>query len=113
MSDQAASGIARIWHGWTRPENADRYENLLKTEIIPGIERKNVPGFRQIQLFRMPGEGEEVEFITVMWFADWVSVRDFAGEDYEAAYVPAAARQVLSRFDARSRHYEVRESRSY
>jgi hypothetical protein len=23
--------ISRIWHGWTTPENADRYESLLKT----------------------------------------------------------------------------------
>jgi len=29
--------IARIWHGWTVPENADAYEALLKTEIFPGI----------------------------------------------------------------------------
>jgi hypothetical protein len=36
------------------------------------------------------------------------AVKIFAGEDYEAAYVPASARSVLSRFDARSQHYEVR-----
>jgi hypothetical protein len=40
-------------------------------------------------------------------------VKAFTGEDYEAAYVPDAARKVLKRFDARSQHYEVRESRDY
>ena len=27
--------IARIWYGYTTPENADAYEALLKTEIPP------------------------------------------------------------------------------
>jgi hypothetical protein len=53
--------------------------------------------------------GSEVEFITIMWFEDLDSVRTFAGEDYEAAVVPPKARAVLSRFDERSQHYEIRE----
>jgi hypothetical protein len=40
-------------------------------------------------------------------------VKAFTGEDHETAYVPDAARKVLKRFDARSQHYELRESRSY
>jgi hypothetical protein len=35
-------------------------------------------------------------------------VRAFAGEDYEVAVVPPTARALLSRFDARSQHYDVR-----
>ena len=38
-------------------------------------------------------------------------VRTFAGDDYEVAVVPSAARTVLSRFDERSAHYEVRDRR--
>jgi hypothetical protein len=34
-------------------------------------------------------------------------VRAFAGEDYELAVVPPEARALLTRFDERSRHYEV------
>lgn len=44
----------------------------------------------------------------MMWFDSLESVRIFAGKDYEAAVVPPAARALLSRFDARSQHYEVR-----
>ena len=44
--------IARVWHGWTTPENADIYENLLKTAIFPGIFAKNVAGFDRLELFR-------------------------------------------------------------
>jgi hypothetical protein len=48
-----------------------------------------------------------VEFVTIMWFDSLDAVRAFAGEDYDAAVVPPKARQLLSRFDARSAHYEV------
>ncbi len=46
--------------------------------------------------------------MTVLWFTSLEAVKAFAGEDHEAAYVPARARAVLARFDDRSRHYEVR-----
>lgn len=41
--------ISRIWRGWTRPENADTYETLLREEIFPGIAAKDVEGYREIQ----------------------------------------------------------------
>ena len=104
--------IARLWHGWTTPENADIYENLLKTEIFPGIAAKGVTGYRGIRLMRLDGD-EEVEFITLMEFDSWEAVKQFAGEDYEQAYVPPKAREVLARFDERSRHYEIRENLTY
>lgn len=100
--------ISRIWHGYTTPENADTYEALLKGEIIVGIKDRHIPGFREIQVYRRE-LGNEVEFVTVMWFDTLNAVRAFAGEDYEAAYVPEKARAILSRFDKRSQHYEVRE----
>jgi heme-degrading monooxygenase HmoA len=102
--------IARIWHGWTSPENADAYEALLKAEIFPGIAAKGVAGYRGIRLLRRP-LADEVEFVTLMWFDSWQAVKAFAGEDQEAAYVPAKARQLLARFDARSQHYDLREAR--
>jgi heme-degrading monooxygenase HmoA len=105
--------IGRMWHGWTKPENADKYEQLLKTEIFPGIAAKNVIGYRGIQLFRRSIDDKEVEFLTVMWFDSLNIVKQFAGDDYERAYVPPKARELLARFDARSQHYEIRERLDY
>ena len=93
-------------------ENADSYENLLKTEIFPGIAAKGVAGYRGIRLLRRARD-EEVEFITMMEFDSWEAVKQFAGEDHERAYVPPQARKVLARFDEHSRHYEVREKIHY
>ena len=105
--------IARVWHGWTKPENADEYERLLREEIFPGIAGKKVAGYKGIQLFRRPIDDDEVEFMTLMWFDSWDAVKRFAGEDYERAYVPAEAREVLARFDERSQHYEIKERLEY
>ena len=99
--------IARIWHGWTSPGNAEKYETLLKKEIFVGIHKRNIRGFKSIQLLRREVAGE-VEFVTIMTFDSLDAVREFAGKDYEAAVVPAKARAVLSRFDDRSQHYEIR-----
>jgi len=104
--------ISRIWHGWTTPENADTYENLLKMEIFPDIAARGVDGYRGIRLLRRMRE-REVEFITMMEFDSWEAVKQFAGEDFERAYVPPNAREVLARFDERSQHYEIREKISY
>jgi heme-degrading monooxygenase HmoA len=100
--------IARVWHGWTTPAQAGIYEALLKGEIFPGILAKRISGLLRIDLLRREMD-EQTEFMTVMWFASPEAVTAFVGEDHGAAYVPASARQVLARFDARAVHYEVRE----
>jgi heme-degrading monooxygenase HmoA len=102
--------FARLWSGWTEPQNADAYETLLRSEIFPGILARKIAGFRRIELLRAAA-GDETEFVTVMVFDSLDAIKAFAGADYEAAVVPAKARAILKRFDARSRHYEVKETR--
>ena len=102
----------RIWHGWTTPENADTYQQLLHDEIFPGIEAKNIPGYQKIELFRMD-LGDEVEFVTIMTFDSLQNVIDFQGEDYKKCYVPDAAQKVLKHWDQESSHYETIETRNY
>jgi len=99
--------ISRIWHGWTTPDNADKYEGMLKDEIFIGIQNRHIRGFKGIQLLRRD-IGEEVEFVTIMVFESQDAVQEFAGEDYELAVVPKKASAVLSHFDERSQHYEIR-----
>lgn len=105
--------IERVWRGWTTAGNAAAYETLLREQIFPGIAAKGVSGYTGIRLLRRELQSGEVEFMTIMSFDSADAVRAFAGEDYERAYVPEAARKVLARFDATSSHYEVRERRSY
>lgn len=105
--------IDRVWHGWTSPESADAYEALLSTEIFPSLAGKNVEGYQGARLLRRSLPSGEVEFVTILTFDSWAAVRDFAGDDYQKAYVPASARAVLARFDESASHYEVREQLAY
>lgn len=98
--------ITRIWHGWTTPANAHAYESLLLNEVFPSIKAREIEGYRGISLGKRD-LGEEVEFVTIMWFDSLDAVRLFSGENYEVAVVPPKARAVLSRFDAASAHYET------
>ena len=96
--------IARVWHGYTKPEHAGAYEALLKPELLPGISK--VKGYRGSYLLRRK-TGDEVEFITIMLWNSIDDVRAVAGPDYETAIIPQERRQYLSRYDPKSLHYEI------
>jgi antibiotic biosynthesis monooxygenase (ABM) superfamily enzyme len=98
--------IARVWRGWTTPENADAYQRIVSTEVLPGIAARGVAGYHGAYLLRRD-TGNEVEFVTIMHFESLDAVIAFAGADYETAYVPPQARQVLARFDERSAHFDM------
>lgn len=104
--------ISRIWHGYTSSHNAKAYELLLKEEIFVGIENKRIRGYKGIQLLRRDLD-TEVEFTTIMLFDNLESVIEFAGKNYDAAYVPAKAREVLARFDEKAVHCELVYDKQY
>jgi heme-degrading monooxygenase HmoA len=78
--------------------------------VIPGIEARRIPGFRHIDLMRRE-VGDEVEFLTLMWFDSLDAIKAFVGKDHEVAHVPEAARAVLARFDQRVAQFEVLDRR--
>jgi hypothetical protein len=96
----------RYWRGWTTLENADAYRRVVSETVLPSIAARGLDGYHGAYLLRRE-LGDEVEFATVMLFDSLDDVRAFAGEDYETAYVPPAARDVLARFDERSAHFEA------
>jgi heme-degrading monooxygenase HmoA len=96
--------IARIWHGYTRPEHADAYEKMLKPELLPGISK--IKGYNGSFLLRKATE-TEVEFVTIMLWDSIDDIRAVAGPHYEAAILPENRRQYLVRFDVESTHYEI------
>jgi heme-degrading monooxygenase HmoA len=96
--------IARVWHGYTKPEHADAYESMLKPELLPGIGKAK--GYVGSYLLRRVA-GDEVEFVTIMLWDSIESIRGVAGPDYEAAVVPEERRKYLARYDPKSTHYEV------
>ena len=96
--------VTRVWRGWTRSEDADRYDRHYRSEVMAGL--RQVPGFRGARLLRRT-VGEETEFVSLTFFDDLGAIRRFAGPDYETAVVAAEAREVLIRYDQRVGHYET------
>jgi hypothetical protein len=94
--------ITRIWHAWTTVENADAYEELLRSKIFPTIADRQIRGYEGAHLLRRDSN-EGVEFITLLWFETFEGVRTFARE----ASALAEVSQLLVNSDRLPRHYRV------
>jgi hypothetical protein len=96
--------ITRMWRGWTSVGHADAYERFLLDELFPSMGQ--IAGFHGAQVLRRP-DGEEVAFVTLTRFASLNAIREFAGEDCEAAALEPQALALLSRYDDRAVHYNT------
>jgi heme-degrading monooxygenase HmoA len=99
--------IARVWYGWTSCENAERYEKLLREEVLLEIAQRSIPGYKGAELFVRESDKDEMEFITLLRFETLDAVKIFAGKDYEQPVIPPDARRLLKRHSERSRHYKI------
>jgi heme-degrading monooxygenase HmoA len=104
LSTEATTMISRLWRGRTAAANADAYEELLRTKILPGIHR--VDGYRGAYVLRRDVDGG-VEFVTMTLFESMEAVRAFAGEDYETAVILPEAERLLAEADEKANHYEI------
>ena len=98
--------IARIWHGWTKPQDAKTYEELLRNEIFPGIAQRKIRGYRGAELF-IRDDHDEVEFVTLLRFESMEGVREFAGENQSKPVIYPKAEALLTRMNERSQHYRI------
>jgi len=99
--------IARLWRGWTTPENADAYEALLKERVLPGLQ--GISGYVGGYVLRQSGT-DEVEFVVLNFFESLEAVRAFAGPDYTVPVFEPEARELLSKVEPKASHYEVKIS---
>jgi hypothetical protein len=96
-----------MWHGWTKPENADAYENYLKDELFPSVQRElGKSGYRGYHVLRLKQQ-HEVEFVTLVWFESMQAVQAFAGQDCETPVISPKAKSLLSHYQDRCQHYEL------
>jgi antibiotic biosynthesis monooxygenase (ABM) superfamily enzyme len=97
--------IARIWHGWTKPADANAYEKLLRDEIFPGIAARDIEGYRGAELF-VREDGNEVEFITLLRFDSMDAITEFAGADATKPVIFPKAEALIARME-QARHYRI------
>lgn len=96
--------IARVWSGTTSEANADAYVAHLRERTFPGLQ--SIAGHRGAFVLRRV-EASRVLFTVVTLWESIDAIRDFAGDDAEAAVVPAEARALLTSFDRRAVHWDV------
>jgi heme-degrading monooxygenase HmoA len=97
--------IARLWRGWTSPEDTEEYERLLHDTVLPGLS--SIDGYEGGFVLRRDLD-DEVEFTVLNLFASLDAVRAFAGDDYEVPVFEPEARRLLARVEPTARHYDVR-----
>ena len=98
--------ITRLWRAHASHENADAFEDLFRTHILPAILDRRIAGLKKATMLRRDLEGD-VKFCALFQFDSIDAVREFAGDDYEVAVVPNAARKLLSSFEPRVAHYRT------
>src|ERR1051325_6159676 len=98
--------IARIWHGWTKRENAKTYEDMLRDELFPSTAARNIKGYHGAELFIVE-HGDEVEFMTLLSTDAMDGAKEFAGGDGTKPVIYPKAEALLTRMDERSRHYRI------
>jgi hypothetical protein len=97
--------IARHWRGWTKAQDADAYELLLRSTVLPGL--KSIEGYLGGYVLRKESD-KEVEFVVVNLFNSLDAVQRFAGPNYSTAVFEPEARRLLCRIEPTATHYEVR-----
>ena len=97
--------IAGIWHGWTKPEDANAYEELLRAEIFPAIAARKIEGYRGAELF-IRNDGNEVEFVTLLRFDSMEAVKEFAGSEASKPVIFPKAEALIVRMEE-ARHYQI------
>jgi heme-degrading monooxygenase HmoA len=99
--------IARVWRGWTKPENADTYETLLRDVVYPGLQ--TIDGYLGGYILRHDNK-DESEFVTVNLFESLDAVKAFAGPDYEVPVFEPEARRLLFKVEPIPHHYDVKKT---
>ena len=99
--------INRLWYDWTTPANADTFELMLRTDILPEISARKLPGYQGAQVMRRDTP-DESEFVTMLSFDSFEDIRSFAGEKLEVALVPESVQDILLRYGSVAYHYEVK-----
>jgi heme-degrading monooxygenase HmoA len=97
--------VVRVWTGYGSPEGVDRYcREHFPGAVLPHL--RAVDGFLSAQVLTRPLQDETQVTVATTW-TSVDAIKAFAGEDYTAAVVEPAARDLLTRFDAGVTHFTL------
>jgi heme-degrading monooxygenase HmoA len=96
--------ISRHWRGLAKAEHAPAYVEHLRHDTFPQLAAMD--GFVGASILQR-ADPRGVEFLVITRWQSAQAIRQFAGEDLEAAVVPALVQSMMVEFDARARHYDI------
>ena len=96
--------IARVWRGVAAPETAHAYLEHLQQSIFP--ELAQIDGYRGASVLRRDSD-QGIEFTVQTLWDSMDAIRQFAGDQTEAAVVAPAAQPLFRSYDHTVTHYEV------
>ncbi len=96
--------IARIWHGVTPTDKADRYLAFLLERAVP--DYAGTPGNKAVYVLRRP-EGEVTHFITLTHWESLEAIAAFAGADIARAKYSPEDSDFLLEFEPTVQHFEL------
>ena len=96
--------IIRVWTAHATPDGAEKCQARFVEKVLPRL--KPLAGYLGTSFLRRP-DGDEVELVLLTRWESLEAVRAFAGDDIDRAVVDTEAAAIMTRWDARVRHYEV------
>ena len=96
--------IARIWEGKTVNADADTYERLIIERDIPNYRKTE--GFVKL-LFLKRKDRDYTRFKLISVWQDLAAIKNFTGENYNAAVAYETDRKYLADFPGSVTHFEV------
>ena len=98
--------IARIWRGWTRPEDTEAYAEYILTTGI--AEYEATPGNHGAYLISRP-DGNRTEFLTISFWDTYDAIVAFAGENIDRAiFYPEDDKYLIDR-ETTVNHFNVHQ----
>ena len=97
--------VARMWRGWTRPEDADAYLGYIESTGLAAY--KETAGNRGAWILRRRIDADRVEFVTLSFWDSFEAIRGFAGDDIERAVLYPEDERFLLAGDETVVHYDV------
>ena len=96
--------IVRMWHGRVPTKKADAYREFTNGRAIP--DYRSTEGNISVHVLERQ-EGDVTHFMTLTFWESLEAIKEFAGEDVEAAKYNPEDKDFLLEFEPTVVHYQV------
>lgn len=100
--------VARVWRGWTKPEDADEYASYVQAWSVGDTGYEAATGNRGAYVLQR-ADGERAEILILSLWESEEAIKGFLGSDVAAPILFPKDLEVLIDHDRTVVHYRVAE----